>query len=153
MASLYWRAKGRPFSDVLDANWATSVFSSAFGYYGYLYVPGSGSFYSAVKIGLSLIGIIILVTLWRSGNTLGRAAVAAMVVCFSGLVGITLWNSWTMDFQPQGRYFFSLAIMLGVVFYTLRHSLPVRVLMPIALFITGLSLFSFLFVGIPEIVK
>ncbi|MFT7530170.1 MAG: hypothetical protein ACI9FD_001174, partial [Gammaproteobacteria bacterium] len=151
--SLYWKAKGRPFSDLIEAKWGTRVFSSAFGYYGYLYVPGSVAFYTAIKVALGgLFGLLFWVTL-RNGTVLARAGLVSMLICFCGLVGATMWNSWSMDFQPQGRYFFSLATMLGVLLYLLRDHLPKKPFFIISLLLTMLSTFSFVFVGILEVVK
>lgn len=151
--TLYWRDKGRPFSDLWEADWGTKVFISGFGYYGYFYAPGGELYYDAIKIILSAFLLYLFFWLIYRGDALAKASVIALLVAFAGLVAITMWNAWTKDFQPQGRYFFSMVMMLGCILHAGRSTINPYILFFTTVAMFTLSAFSYLFIGIIELPK
>lgn len=152
-SSLYWKAKGHVFSEVIDAGWLRSAFNSGFGYYGYLYTPGSRIHYRLVAATLGILLAYVFFTALLRGGPMQRSAGTAALLTFAGLLAATLWNSWTKDFQPQGRYFFCLLPVLGSLLYLCREKLNYRAIAGLSLVLFALSVFSFVFVGINEIPK
>ena len=75
------------------------------------------------------------------------------VASAAGLILMALYNAWTVDFQPQGRYFLPIAGMMSIFFlhsqnYLLRSVVP---LLAMGLFL--LSLYSFVFIGLAGLLK
>jgi hypothetical protein len=75
--------------------------------------------------------------------------IGALVVLFAGLVVfISIWHSWTGDFQAQGRYLFPILPMLGILLSAARVHFNPRVLLPLLT-----ACYSFIAVGLGEIPK
>jgi len=151
--SLYWKDKGIPLEDLFNSGWAGVVFRSAFGYYGYLEVPGSPLYYDLVRyLFIAFTGYLTFSVLVQ-GERIHRIFVVAAVLIFFVVFATTIWKSWTRDFQAQGRYYFSLLPVISFICCTCwkYYNRNVLSIFVIALFL--LSVHSFLYVGIAEIIK
>jgi len=73
------------------------------------------------------------------------------------LIAASLWQSWTVSFQAQGRYLAPILPMLGVLLYHLQPAiagrLPGRVFDGLVLALFALGVYSFIFVGLDLIPK
>ncbi len=132
---------------MLSYGWANAVFHSAFGNYGYVELPATRLHYLAVKI---LLAGLILTLIWQ---VMVRGVLALNIILFIGLVVITLYKSWTVDFQPQGRYYFAMAPIFGVSLVWLQSVLNKCLLSFFVLCLFGLGLLSFVLYGLLGIAK
>ncbi|MHB8808933.1 MAG: hypothetical protein ACYC9M_02820, partial [Desulfobulbaceae bacterium] len=124
-AHLYRKARGDSLRQlVVDEKWFGKTFRSTFGMYGYFTISATDAYYDFV----ALVGTGFL--LFFLGAVLVKAPLPEKLLllfflcCAVGLISISLWHSWTADFQTQGRYLFPLIPMLGMVIYHTRRYLP-----------------------------
>ena len=129
-------ARGFPFDTVWrNPEWYASSLASLYGKFGYMTVQLPAFHYRAMGL---LFGVFVALTYGfgiKRRRTLSAAVKLAlwMAPVFVGAnVLASLYNSWTYDFQPQGRYLFPalmpLALMLAGVFpYEPRWSRTLRI--------------------------
>ena len=153
-AYLQMRDRGTSLKRLLMVdNWWTKSFLSAFGMYGFTSVSGSGTYYALIQYVGLLFLLVLSATVLLHGGLEGVSLWALTLGCAGALIGVALYHAWTVDFQPQGRYFLPIVGMFSVFFlhgqqYLFRSLLP--------LFCAGLfllSLYSFIFVGLTGILK
>jgi hypothetical protein len=151
--TVYWRKKGKTISDTLETGWAGVVFRSAFGYYGYLQFPNSALHYKLLKY--LLIGFVAYLSLsiLIRGQAAQRLLVIAGLATAAAVFAMALYKSWTRDFQPQGRYQFSLFAVSGFVLAACQRFYSEKVVFTFVLAIYLLALHSFIAVGLLEIPK
>ena len=150
---LQMRERGVSLRQMLEVErWGAKSFRSAVGMYGFTSVSAAYPYYRLFQY----MGLFFLL------------AVSAAVLAHGGLSGISLWgltlgascaligyagyHAWTVDFQPQGRYFLPIVGMLGLFCLEARAYLSRSLLAPLAcagLFL--LSLYSFVWVALPGI--
>ncbi len=151
--TVYWRKKGKTIPDILETGWAGVVFRSAFGYYGYLQLPNSDLHYTILKYLLvGLVAYLSLSVLIRGERT-QRLLVIAGLATAAAVFAMALYKSWTRDFQPQGRYQFSLFAVSGFVLAACQKFYNEKILFAFVLAIYFLALHSFISVGLIEIPK
>ena len=151
--TLYRKQKGLPLSSLFEAGWAGVVLRSAFGYYGYFDAPASPLHYNLVKILFTGFLAYLFISVLVRGDFARRSFIVIAIITFLAVFATTLWKSWTRDFQPQGRYFFSLIPIIGSLCYSCRHFYNGKILSAFILGLYLLSLHSFLYVGLVEIAK
>ena len=133
--------------------WGTKSFLSAVGMYGYTSVSAPSNYYTLFKyLGLVFLGAVTAAAFLRGGIE-GASLWMLTVASAAGLILMALYNAWTVDFQPQGRYFLPIAGMMSIFFlhsqnYLLRSVVP---LLAMGLFL--LSLYSFVFIGLAGLLK
>ena len=150
----YLKQKGLPLSYVLkDKKWGEKIYRSFFGVYGYTTYAGSDLYYQILKILIvCFLGVFIFLTLFYTDNS-SRILLVWTLLCSLILVGLTLWKSWTADFQAQGRYLMPILPMLGMLMYKVKRIInrPIMQFNILILFIA--SCYSFIFVGLRQIPK
>lgn len=133
--------------------WGAKSFLSAVGMYGYTSVGAPYTYYELFKyLGLVFL-VAVTATVVLRGGIEGASLWMLTVASAAGLILVALYNAWTVDFQPQGRYFLPIVGMMSVFFlhsqqYLLRSIVP---LLGMGLYL--LSLYSFLFVGLAGLLK
>jgi hypothetical protein len=82
-------------------------------------------------------------------------ALFAVAVLGIGIFTVLLsaYHSWTLDFQPQGRYLFPILPMIAFLFHRYRESLRSRVFNLLFGCLFACSVYSFVFVGLKNIPK
>lgn len=116
--------RGFPFRTVWqNPEWYTSSLASLYGKFGYLTVQLPSLQYRAIGL---LCGLFVTLTYWFGVTRRRNLPAAVILALWSAPVFVatsvlaSLYNSWTYDFQPQGRYLFPalmpLALMLAGVF-------------------------------------
>ncbi|MDH3376354.1 MAG: hypothetical protein OEQ39_05225 [Gammaproteobacteria bacterium] len=151
--TLYRKQKGLPLSSLFEAGWAGVVLRSAFGYYGYFDAPASPLHYNLVKVLFSGFLAYLFISVLVRGDFARRSFIVIAIITFLALFATALWKSWTRDFQPQGRYYFSLIPIIGSLCFACRGFYSGKILSVFILGLYLLSLHSFLFVGLVEIAK
>ena len=153
-AHLYRKARGDSLKQlVVDEKWFGKTFRSTFGMYGYFTISATDAYYDFV----ALVGTGFL--LFFLGAVLLKAPVPEKLLllfflcCVVGLIGISLWHSWTADFQTQGRYLFPLIPMLGMVLYHTRRYVPDAGFRLFLVAMFALSIYSYIYIALVFIPK
>lgn len=151
---LYLRERGADIQRMIDREfWPQKSFQSAFGDYGYTQYRAVPAFFSSVEnLGLALIALIVLTVLFR-GPPAHHALLLATVVSVVSLYAILFWYSWSISFQPQGRYFAAMLPMFAVVFYEIRQYVNRIAITSLVIGLFALSYYSFVFIGLDQIGK
>lgn len=153
-SNLYHRAQGRTLKDLIKVDhWLDKTFHSTFGVYGYFTVSASIWYYRVVGwVGSIFLMFCVLSVLVRGGIA-GNLLLTCFFCCAAGLIGASMWHSWTADFQAQGRYLFPIIPMLSIVMYHIRTFLPSAGYRLLMLSMFMLAMYSFVFVALLNIPK
>ncbi len=151
---LYLKDRGFSLDRILvKERWGEKSFISAFGAYGYTQYFASTTFYDLVYImGFAFLGLVLLGTL-INGPPSAQALLVMVAICGAMLVGLLLWRSWTISFQPQGRYLAPVLPMLGVLYYHIRPYVYDKAVITFTVGLFLLGVYSFIFVGLYEVGK
>jgi hypothetical protein len=149
--TLFWRDKGIPLSALFENRWGTRVFYSAFGHFGYLEVTGPDFYYQAFALIIIAFAVYLWIAVLRKGDASQRGTLLLATGMFFLLVALTIWKAWTRDFQPQGRYFFPMMAITGFTLAWCRNALSPRIITIFTLVMFAMSLYFFVFVGLPGI--
>lgn len=154
MPSLGMRAKGVGWKQALvGKGWLEKSFASAFGIFGYTSVSAPEQWYSLVRRAAGCFLLAFLLLFFFTGTVVEKSTALAALVLAGALIVASFHHSWTMDFQPQGRYLFPILSMLGLLCGMREEVLRRRVvLVPVAA-LCLLGIWFFVFVGLPGIVQ
>lgn len=151
---LAMKERGVGFREAMFTNlwWQKSV-QSFFGVFCYFSLHGSAFYYKLIQ----WCGVVLFCsfsTFYFARTTLAGGLLACSAVILSvALVAASFHHAWTVDFQPQGRYFMPVLPMVGLLCgvqgWILRR-LPV--VLPLSLLFV-LSLYFFIFEGLQRIPK
>jgi len=148
MWGLRMRDRGTPYLKMLLAapHWPWLTFKSTVGAYGYMNVFGADELYAATAaVYLALLALLGYASRGPQ-NSRARHSLIIAGVYAALLVLVSSLNSWTVDYQAQGRYLFPVFVMLGTVFADTRGRLPVALGAAAALAFV-LAVYSFCDVG------
>lgn len=151
---LYLRERGLSLDHVLNyKKWGQSILATSFGSYGYTqYSPSQTNFEIVRLLSLTLLLVLIISILARAPPILHiLLLITAVSAVF--LVVASLWSSWTIIFQPQGRYLAPILGMCGVLYYHTRDYIWRNAFNVIVLSLFGLGVYSFVFIGLRFIAK
>jgi hypothetical protein len=145
-------AKGVPLWQMLtDMKWLEISFSSFIGGYGYMNLWPTEKFFRRVAVIFLLFFGYLLFAFIRSRSRESWSQFAITFFCCFLTVAISVALSWIYAYQPQGRYFFPVLPMLGVLIYSNRHLFN-NVLMNLLFLILFLfSVYAFMNVALPRI--
>jgi len=151
---LRMRERGSPLASILDkGRWGEKTFRSSFGVYGYTSVSASFPYYDTMRW---LAGGMLVFTALAIALRGGRYGLALLLLFFSigaALILSALYCAWAIDFQAQGRYFLPLIPMLALLLGMQRGVLPAIPLQLGVLALAVVSLYGFLVVGLPGLVR
>lgn len=102
---------------VLNLRWMKLSAMSFYGYFGYMTFPSPSAAY-LIALALAILNALLsLAVLWRNWkalpDTLRLAFISAPVVV-GMCVAASIYNSWTHDYQPQGRYLFVAVVPIAL---------------------------------------
>lgn len=147
------RSRGVQYSDLfLKHKWALQSFESFSGVYQWMSLSGPPEYYIVIgTLYLALIACLLASICrlsWR--DALLALAVLGLAVC---VVLASAYQSWTADFQPQGRYLFPIIPMIAFLFHHYRESLRSWVFNLLFACLFACSVYSFVFIGLKNIPK
>jgi len=150
--SLYRKARGTTLETLITIDrWFERSFQTSFGVYGYFTISGTQVYYDLVRwSGIALL-VFVFGAIFRGGGLVGSGLAVAAAGLAAALIGVSLYHSWSVDFQAQGRYLFPIFPMLGIL-YGWNHAAVNRRLL--ILFVTPmvmLGVYSFIFEGLMRI--
>jgi hypothetical protein len=134
-------------------SWHTKTFVSATGQYGWLEYRADWPYYLLMASGyLALLAVYVQAVVRARELAAGLGFV--FVASFAALtVAAAIYHSWVDDFQAQGRYLFPIVAMLGIGLQSVRNKIERQVLISIVAACFGLSVWSFVVVGLRHIPK
>ena len=140
-----------PLRDLFEKhNWGFKTFVHSFGVYFITPLADLGLFKffmaALAGFGLFIIGSICLHRQWRHLILLGM-----VLFCSALLIALSLWNSWVASFQAQGRYLFPILTMTAILVAEMRSYLNRKLLCGFVLLFFGVSAYSFIFVGMRQL--
>jgi len=151
---LYRKARGDSLKKIIVVDrWFEKTYRSAFGMYGYFTVVARASYYNAIRsVAVALLLLVGGVLLFR-GGVAGNLLFVLFILCSSTLIAASLYHSWTMDYQTQGRYLFPFIPMGCVILYHARVLMQGTVYKLLLTTMFLLSVYSFVFIGLLQLPK
>ena len=147
------RTRGAEFRTLFfKYGWARRSFESFSGVYHWMTLDSAPAYYL-------FMGALYLALLGFIGAALRRYpwSDALFVVAVFGVAILVLlvsaYHSWTVDFQPQGRYLFPILPMLAFILHRYRDGLRQRTFQVLLACLFAGSVFSFVFTGLRGIPK
>lgn len=152
--SMYRKARGTTLKELVEIDlWFEKSFRSSFGVFGYFTISESTKYYDLVRwVGVGVLSFFIGSIFLRGGLVSSGVALSALAFS-SALIGVSLYHSWAIDFQAQGRYLFPIVPMLGIVYgwcYTAVNQWFLTLGVTIMYF---LGLYAFIFEALMRIPK
>ena len=152
---LHLRDKGRSYQDVIIRNpeWWDLSFKSFFGLYGYMEFHSDKDYYQAVSYILCAFFLLVFfyVALTFSAKDMFFFLFVLLFIILA--LGLSSYNSWVTDYEPQGRYLFPILPILMVGLAKLPDSFRKRICPLFCLIFFILSVWSFLMAGLYAIPK
>ncbi|MDK9705778.1 MAG: hypothetical protein OEL83_01900 [Desulforhopalus sp.] len=150
--SLLMKDRGTTLERIIfEYRWFERTFQSSFGTFGYSKIFGTQAYYDLVRWSGAVLLVIFFTSILCRGDWAGRGLAMGAICLSVALIGVSLYHSWTMDFQPQGRYLVPIVpifgILYGVNYDAVNRSLLALGLTPLFL----LSTYAFIFEGLLRI--
>lgn len=151
---LYMRDRGFSLARILTKEkWGAKTFISSFGAYGFTQYLGGNVYYDAVRtIGITMIGLLLF-SILIYGPPSSHWLFAITCGCILLLIAASLWQSWNISFQAQGRYLAPILPMLGILYFHTRPWLLNRVFNGLLFTMFALGAYSFIYFGLALIPK
>ncbi len=147
------RRQGVSYTELfIKYNWALQSFQSSCGVYQWMSLRGPPEYYVVMGLLYLTLAAFLITALCRLSRSDALFAVAVLSLIVS-VVLISNYHSWTVDFQPQGRYLFPIIPMIGFLFHHYRDSLRSRVFNLLFGCLFACSIYSFVLVGLRNIPK
>lgn len=152
-AELNVRSKGVTLVQMMKPpyNWAGLSAVTAFGAYNYTAIRVPRAYYYLIFGAYALFLVYLGIAVAVRGNANDRAILFGGFVFSLLIIGLSIYHSWTGDFQPQGRYLFGVFAILAVALARskrLLHPLPVNVFL---LLCFSWSVYSFYTAGLAQV--
>ncbi len=155
--SLYRKARGATLEKIVQVErWFEKTFRSSFGVFGYFTISGSQVYYDLVRWSGVVLLTIFFAAIFRGGGLVGSGLAIAALGISCGLIGVALYHSWTLDFQPQGRYLIPIIPIFGILYGWNCGAIPRRLLFLGLTPMFLLATYSFIFealLRIPRVVS
>jgi len=138
---------------VQNLKWWPVTFATAFGSYGYTQYFGSDTYFNIVKILIGLLGSIIVFYSLVRGSTAIQLLI--LIAGFSAglLILASIWSSWAVNFQAQGRYLAPIVPMISIVYYHVEKYINTTIFTTLVLLMFAISVYSFVFFGLGSLVN
>ena len=151
---LYRKTRGDSLEKIIVVDrWFEKTYRSAIGVYGYFTVSAVDSYYNTVRPVAVALFLLLGLTLVFRGGVAGNLLFAFFISCTGILIAASLYHSWTMDYQTQGRYLFPVIPMFCVILYHARQLMQGAVYKLLITSMFVLSVYSFVFVGLMRLPK
>lgn len=152
--SLYRKARGATLEEIVKMErWFERSFQTGFGVYGYFTISGTQGYYDLVRwSGVALL-VFFFGSVFLRGGLIGSGLAVAALGLAGGLIGVSLYHSWVVDFQAQGRYLFPILPMLGILYGWNHAVVNQRFLILFLTPMVMLGIYSFIFEGLIRIPK
>jgi hypothetical protein len=90
----------------------------------------------------------LLLAIIQSRSRTNFTLLLLFALCSGGLISASIWISWNMSFQPQGRYLLPILPMFSILYYHVREYALTNLLEWFSIILFLLAVYSFIFVGL-----
>ncbi|MCX5871546.1 MAG: DUF2142 domain-containing protein [Deltaproteobacteria bacterium] len=151
---LYMKARGRSLEEIIKVDrWFGKTFRSSFGVYGYFTLSASDDYYKVVQwLGTAFL-LFFICSIIMKGGLQNNILLFTGLGCGVSLIGISLWHSWTSDFQAQGRYLLPIILLLGIIYFHTQDIFQKRIFNFFVFSMFTVSLYSFIYIALLDIPK
>lgn len=158
--TLLLHQRGESLTNILfEREFFKSSFTSFVGTYGYLQFPSSNLYNIAILL-LYIILIIFLcyynfVYIKSEGKTYKKNLLLFLLIVFCILLSLCLsiYNSWFVDFQPQGRYLLPMIFPLTILTLFNKKIWSNKYFLILNIFLIILSTYSYIFFGLKNLIQ
>ena len=148
------KARGATLKQIIVVDrWFEHTFRSAFGVFGYFTISAPNKYYSLVRWAGAGLLVFFLFSIYLRGGWSGAVTATSTLGLAAALIAMSLYMSWTNDFQTQGRYLFPIAPMLGLLYAWNYRIVNEKILILGVLPMYFLAAYAFVFEGILRIPK
>lgn len=138
---------------VVNKRCLQTIFNSSFGKYGYTSITASNGYYEFLLINVILMTVLVGSSIVMRGGLSTTILLGIVVFVSALLILAVVLRSWSIDFQPQGRYLLPVIGMIAVLLHHSHRIIP-RSLFNLLLGSMYLSaVYNFVSVGLTEIEK
>jgi len=137
---------------IIGRNWYNSSLNSFFGVYGKMTLKSSTTYYRWISLLFCALLLYISVHIVIDSKKENLILLGGALFFIVLMICASIYNSWTYDFQPQGRYLFPILGILSVLFHRCKDCLNRNVLWLLICVMFLSSFWSFLYVGIAQAV-
>lgn len=148
-AGLRLKEKGESLSHLLTKrSWFSWSAESFFGVYGGMDIRAPKIYYQMIIFLLSFMLIHISIQYILTFEFYNIFFLIISYFFIGLMISISVYHSWTYDFQPQGRYLFPVLGIISIVVYEMRLYIHRHFLGFLINLMFAFSFWSFLFIGI-----
>ena len=153
-AYLFMKERGVSLEEIVAiSRWGEKTFITAFGAYGFTQFLATEIFYDLVRYGGGLVLLLLAFGALVRAPPRVHWIMGFGVACAVALIAAAFWHSWTVSFQPQGRYMMAIIPMLGVIYHELKAYAPTNIITALVFGLFLLGLYSFIFIGLHDVPK
>lgn len=147
------RRKGVSLAQMMQPpyRWAEVSAITAFGAYNYTALRAKRSHFAWIFGAYGAFLIYLIATILRRGDVNDRAVLFGGLTVSLLVVGLSVYHSWTSDFQPQGRYLFGIFAILAVILARGKRLVRPLAVNAFLLFCFFWSVHSFCAIGLSQI--
>ncbi len=150
--SMYLKERGTSLKEmIVKHQWFRHNFVTGFGLYGYFTISAPEFYYRLVKWALIIFLVYTCTSLLIRGDNQVRGLTVLVVMLSVALIGASLYRSWTIDLQAQGRYLFPILPMVGILLARGRTVIDNGVFILFSIQLFALSLYSYIFIALIQI--
>ncbi|MEA3230367.1 MAG: DUF2142 domain-containing protein [Thermodesulfobacteriota bacterium] len=128
-------------------NWGWKTFLHSFGVY-YTQPRAKLGYYKFIMVVILFSCGYLTISILKGFKTDQILLLVIVCACSTLLVFLSLWNSWTANFQAQGRYLFPILVMVGFLMSETLSSYNKKLINLIVLVMFSLSVYSYVFIGL-----
>lgn len=145
--------KGIPIQELISIHkWHYTSFDSFVGVYNHMNLLGSKVYYDIMFFFYFFLVSFLLNAYILKNSKISYFKLLLGILFVFFVLGISLYHSWTGDFQPQGRYLFPIIGILAVLGFEVKEQLNRYFYLTIFV-ISILGLYSFIFVALKYLPK
>jgi|WetSurMetagenome_2_1015567.scaffolds.fasta_scaffold00026_53 hypothetical protein len=148
------KSRGIKFGQLFSQwHWGEITFRSFVGVYGWMMFFSPEAYYMLMKFLYLVLVLLVIGDALLAKNPTGIMLIIILLAAGAATIIGSAYHSWVNDFQAQGRYLFTITGMLGIVLYTVDTNRIRRLLLPLAVCIFSLSVYSFIFVAMQNLIR
>lgn len=152
--ALKMKQRGTTLKELLvDYQYLTILFRSATSAYGYMEMFAQKQYYHFMALLLTVfVGIGSFLSFHRTPPYIKLLAII-FFMCTILIISASAWRSWTIVFQPQGRYIFPIIPIVGIWYHDLTKRIPMAFFNLVVGLLFFASVYSFIWIGLLSIPK
>ena len=153
-AGIKMRDQGFSLKEIaIDRGFFSESYKSYMGKYGWMQYDTNTFYYIMMGILYFIVFLIIGWTIFQENTMIDKCLFWALMILNFIILIVSLWHSWTSDFQAQGRYLFPMNFNIAICVYLcqFKDRKKETIFKMSVCTISCLSIYSYLFYGIAQL--